>query len=105
MKLQLLAGIAACWMAGQAISQEQGSSFEALRRGDMAKLKTEIAAGIDLNSRDNDGNTLLMQAAVYGTARDIEFLVAHGANVNAANKAGHTALMRAMPDLAKVKLL
>jgi ankyrin repeat protein len=25
--------------------------------------------------------------------------------VNAANKAGHTALMRAMPDLAKIKLL
>jgi ankyrin repeat protein len=39
------------------------------------------------------------------TIRDLEFLLAHGADVNAANKAGHTALMRAMPDLAKIKLL
>jgi ankyrin repeat protein len=46
-----------------------------------------------------------MQAAVYGTRADLEFLLAHGADVNAANKAGHTALMRAMPDLAKIKLL
>jgi ankyrin repeat protein len=52
-----------------------------------------------------DGNTLLMQAAVYATAADLEFLLAHGAEVNAANKASHTALMRAIPDLAKVKLL
>src|SRR5262249_37419160 len=51
------------------------------------------------------GNTLLMQAAVYATRADIEFLLAHGAEVNATNKAGHTALMRAMPDLAKIKLL
>jgi ankyrin repeat protein len=33
------------------------------------------------------------------------FLLAHGADANAANNNGHTALMRAMPDLDKVKLL
>jgi ankyrin repeat protein len=46
-----------------------------------------------------------MQAAVYATVADLEFLLVHGADANAKNKAGHTALMRAMPDLAKVKLL
>src|SRR5215471_7576614 len=79
--------------------------FEALRQGEMAKVKTAISKGADVNSRDQYGNTLLMQAAVYATRADIEFLLAHGADVNAANKAGHTALMRAMPDLAKIKLL
>src|ERR1051325_12242677 len=43
--------------------------------------------------------TLLMQAAVYTTPVDRDFLLAHGADVNAANKADHTALMRAMPAL------
>ena len=46
-----------------------------------------------------------MQAAVYGTAEDLEFLLAHGAEVNTANQAGHTAVMRAMPDLTKIHVL
>jgi ankyrin repeat protein len=105
MRIQLLAGIVACWMVGRAIAQEQGSLFEALRHGDTAKLRSAIAAGTDVNSRDADGNTLLIQAAVYATAVDLDFLLAHWAHVNAPNKAGHTALMRSIPDLAKVKLL
>src|ERR1700722_9788853 len=80
------------------------SVFEALRQGDMTRVKVAINNGVDVNSRDLDGNTLLMQAAVYATAADLEFLLTRGADVNAANKAGHTALMRAMPDLAKIKL-
>jgi ankyrin repeat protein len=105
MKIQLLAGIAACWMAGQAAAQEQGGLFEALRNGDTARLRTAITSGTDVNIRDADGNTLLIQAATYATAADLDFLLAHRADVNAANQAGHTALMRSMPDLAKVKLL
>jgi ankyrin repeat protein len=81
------------------------SLFEALRQGELTKVRAAIEAGVDVNSRDADSNTLLMQAAVYATRADLEFLLAHGADVNAANKAGHTALMRAMPDLAKIKLL
>jgi ankyrin repeat protein len=81
------------------------SLFEALRQGEMAKVKAAINKGADVNSRDANGGTLLMQAALYASAADLEFLLAHGADVNAANKAGHTALMRAMPDLAKIKVL
>ena len=105
MKTRLLAGIAAvCWVSGQAIAQKQASLFEALRQGDTENLRTAIRAGADVNSRDADGTTLLMQAAVYATAADLEFLLAHGADANANDNAGHTALMRAVPDLAKVKL-
>jgi ankyrin repeat protein len=81
------------------------SLFEALRKGDAAKVKAAINHGVDANSADEYGNTLLMHAAVYGTVADLDFLVAHGAQANAANKAGHTALMRALPDLAKINLL
>ena len=81
------------------------SLFDALRQGDAAKVRAAVISGVDVNSQDRDGNTLLMQAAVYGTVADLDFLLAHGANVNVGNEAGHTPVMRAMPDLAKIKLL
>src|SRR2546422_316546 len=105
MKPHLFVGVAAgCLLAGQAILQSQGL-FGALRHGEGSKVRAAVEAGADVNSRDADGNTLLMQAAVYAPVEDVEYLLAHGADANAANKAGHTALMRAIPDLAKVKLL
>jgi ankyrin repeat protein len=81
------------------------SLFEALRQGDVAKVRSAIDGGAEVNSRDDDGNTLLMQTAVYAKPADLAFLLAHGADLNAANKNGHTALMRAMPDFAKIELL
>ena len=108
MSVYLFVGIGAiCSLANLAICQEAKtqSLFESLRLGDGSIVRAAITRGADVNSRDTDGNTLLMQAALYGKARDIEFLLAHGADVNAANQAGHTALMRAMPDLAKIRLL
>src|SRR5215467_7748038 len=94
------------WILAPANGQVEGQSlFESLRQGEIGKVRAAIIKGADVNSRDQYGNTLLMQAAVYATRADLEFLLAHGADVNAANKASHTALMRAMPDLAKIKLL
>jgi ankyrin repeat protein len=76
-----------------------------LRQGHIAPVKAAITSAADANLRDRYGNTLLMHAAVYATPELLTFLLEHGADVNAANPAGHTALMRAVPDLAKVKLL
>jgi ankyrin repeat protein len=81
------------------------SLFDALGRGDASSVRAVVEKGPDINIRDADGNTLLLQAAVYTTVADLEFLLARGADVNAANHAGHTALMGAIPDLGKVKLL
>src|SRR5260370_13003010 len=82
-----------CQVQGEPGSVISKSLYEALRQGDMAKVRAAINEGVDVNSRDVDGNTLLMQAAVYATAADLESLVAHGAELNATNKGGHTALM------------
>jgi ankyrin repeat protein len=76
-----------------------------MRQGQTSIIRAAIEEGVDVNSRDRDGNTLLMQAAIYATSEDLDFLLERGAEVNAANKAGHTALMRGIPDLTKVKLL
>jgi ankyrin repeat protein len=107
--------VAVCWLAKPVFGQPQGENtlsssktqqlFENLRQGKAFALRTAVAKGVDVNSRDDGGNTLLMQAAVYATAADLDFLLSQGADVNAANKAGHTVLMRAIPDLAKIKLL
>ncbi len=80
----VLAAIGTVMNSRQASAQNPNSGgapviSEALRRGDMATVRTAMNSGADVNSRDADGNTLLMQAAVYASAADLEFLLAHGA--------------------------
>ena len=104
-KLTLAMLFGAAGITAMAADSKPDPLFDALRQGDMAKVKNAVNGGADMNVRDQYGNTLLMHAAVYGTAGDLNFLLAHDADVNAANQAGHTALMRAMPDLTKIKLL
>src|SRR5215467_9207772 len=79
--------------------------LQALRNGEMGNVRAAIENGANVETPDEYGNTLLMHVAVFGNAADMEFMLAHGANVNAVNRARHTPLMRAVPDLAKIKLL
>ncbi len=46
-----------------------------------------------------------MQAAIYGTAQNVQWLLAHNADVNDANTGGATALLWAVEDAAKVHIL
>ena len=78
--------------------------FQALRGGEWAKAESAITVE-NVNSRDEYGNTPLMFAAVYAPIRVMEAMIAQGADINAATNTGHTALMRAMPDLAKIQML
>src|SRR5437016_1813402 len=90
--------VASCFLAVPVEGQPTGSNagtgqgaqslFEAIRQGEIAIVRTAIAGGADVNSRDADGNTLVMQASVYGTSADVEFLLTHGADAKAINKAG-----------------
>jgi ankyrin repeat protein len=108
MRTYSLIGIGALvWFANLAMCQapDARNLFECLRRGDASSVRAAVEKGVDINTCDADGNTLLMQAAIYATAADLEFLLARGADVNAVNKGGHTALMGAIPDLGKIKLL
>ena len=79
--------------------------LQALRNGDTGSVRAAIENGANVETPDEYGNTLLMHVAVFGNAADMEFLLGHGANVNAVNRARHTPLMRAVPDLAKIRLL
>ena len=52
-------------------------------RGDAAIVETMLACGFDANARDNDGVTVLHQAAMAGRAEAVGVLLSGGASVNA----------------------
>ena len=80
--------------------------FQSVRMGDVAGLRAAIAAGADVNSRDPEGSTLLMYAALYtADSTSLRLLLAGGADPNAANTFGGTALIWGTGSLDKVKLL
>jgi ankyrin repeat protein len=66
-------------------------------------IKALLAAGADVNAKDNEGKTALREAAWKGGADSLKALIAAGADVNAKDKEGYTALDAALdlPDNVK----
>src|SRR5215210_8930347 len=58
-----------------------------------------------VQARTSGGTTPLMAAALYGDADLVKRLLAMGADPHASNVSGATALMWALPDTAKMRLL
>lgn len=63
--------------------------------GDVAKLRTVLARGADVNACDDSGVTALMVAAYHGRPEMVRALLEQGAELNAANSEGLTAAMLA----------
>jgi len=66
--------------------------LNAARRGYNTKVKTLLAKGVDVNTKDNVGNTALIMAVVAGQQKVVETLLANGADVNEKNIHDMTAL-------------
>ena len=81
------------------------SLLEALRKNDVAAVRTLLTAGADPNTRDETGASALMYAAVYSSPDEMRLLIGKGADVNSANANGSTALMWSAGETAKVDLL
>src|SRR5262245_54425552 len=81
------------------------SLLDALRKNDVAAVRTVLAAGADSNTRDETGASARMYAAVYSSPDEMRLLIGKGADVNTANANGSTALMWAAGETAKVDLL
>ncbi len=80
--------------------------FQAIRAGDLAGVRSELAGGADVNARDLEGSTPLMYAALYTSdTACMRMLLDRGADPNASNGAGGTALIWGTGTLEKVKLL
>ena len=63
-----------------------GPLHDAVKAGDLAKVKQLIASGEDVNQNQRNLGTPLHQASLWGNRELAELLIANGANVNADNK-------------------
>jgi ankyrin repeat protein len=66
--------------------------FDAVKRGDTARVKELIEKGVDVNARDKDDWAPLDIAAYNGYASVAELLIKNGADVNARDNKGFTPL-------------
>ncbi len=66
--------------------------LEAVKLGNLDKVKAMIASGIDVNAKNKDGLTAVMVAAWAGKPELLKAMIAAGADVNAKDKFGNTAL-------------
>src|SRR5262252_4559388 len=79
--------------------------IDAIRHGDVSSMKRALDGGIKPDARDADGVPALMTAALFAGADAVQLLLERGADANAANSTGATALMWAIPNVEKVRLL
>jgi ankyrin repeat protein len=80
--------------------------MDALRMGDGAAFARSLREDPEAaRVKGAGGSTPLMFAALYGDGASVRQLIEHGADVNAANDAGATALMWAMDDPDKARQL
>jgi ankyrin repeat protein len=107
------AALAACatvclvGLAAQTSAPGPGDEFyTAIRGGDNAKIGALLQGGADVNLKERRGGaTPLMHAAAHGSLDTMRLLLDKGADVNARNTGGATALMWAVSEIAKVRLL
>jgi hypothetical protein len=77
-----------------------------IRGGDRAQVDAQLRDNARMaTSRDASGSTPLMAAALAGDAALVRQLLTTGADPNAANAAGATALMWAVPHVDSTRLL
>ena len=89
MKHLLLTTIAAVLLVGCGSSVD---IWTAAQTGNIEAVKQHIAAGTDVNTKDEDGFTPLHEATGAGHKEIAELLIAKGADVNAKDNNGWTPL-------------
>jgi len=68
--------------------------YEAARDGNLKKVKKILKEGkVQINKKDNHGNTALIMASREGRIKVVKYLLANGANINEKNNYGYTALI------------
>lgn len=97
----LSAGIAAVCVGAQ---EPADRFYQAIRDNDLTAVEA-MAKTANVNERDKRAATPLMYAAGFGSIEAMRILLAHGADVNARNDFGATALMWAITDPEKAGLL
>jgi ankyrin repeat protein len=84
---------------------QRADLYTAVRNNDVAGVKALVGSTADANAKDQQGDFPLLYAAAVGSVDAMRFLLDKGADVNAQNRFGSTALMLSATDNAKVRLL
>jgi ankyrin repeat protein len=79
--------------------------IQAIRKNDLASLKSGLAKGAAVDTRDQRGTTLLMHAAAVGSPEAVKLLLDKGADVNARNELEATPLILAAGSVEKARML
>jgi ankyrin repeat protein len=98
----------ACVLALAALSatgQDAEQFYSPIRENKLGEIAKLLERKDAVNTADDRGITPLMYAAAMGSAEAMRLLIDHGADVNAQNGYGSTALMWSVSDPAKVRLL
>lgn len=86
----------AFWRPGALVTVVPDNLFDAAKTGDVTKAKALIAAGADVNAKDDTGETTPLDWAARKNHLDVmELLLAHGADVRARDFYGFTPLHHA----------
>jgi ankyrin repeat protein len=92
-------------LASAAFAQDTSDRFYiAIRENNLPVLRT-LLKSTEVNTRDKRGTTPLMYAAASGSVDAVRTLLAAGADANAANDFGATALMWGITDAEKIRVL
>src|SRR4030095_11784346 len=91
--------------AGQSQDGSQDRLYSAIRANDLRQIKTLLDEGVSATAEGPAGITPLMVATETGSPEAMKMLIDRGADVNARNTYGSTALMWSVTDLKKVHLL
>ena len=73
-------------------AESNDDMFAAVKSRNAPEVRRLLAAGADVNGRDDRGATPLVWAAVTGSREIAELLIARGADVNAKDRSGFTPL-------------
>ncbi len=92
-------------IAVAATAQDPEKFYSAVRENNLAQLKALLDQKGNPAVTDDRGMTPLMYAAEVGSLEAMRLLIDRGADVNAQNAFGSTALMWSVADPAKVRLL
>ena len=92
MKHLLITTIAAVVLVGCGNPEADRALLDAANDGNIKAVKQHLAAGADVNAKDDNGWIPLHFAVYYGHKEIVELLIAKGAEVNAKDKNGWTPL-------------